>query len=129
MKKLHPFPVMIFGSVVVLFISLLGFRLGGPIGFLLSAFVLYIPVGLLTGLSWTVYPWQVALIGSIPCFLFLIWRLVTSSTPSDSALDESLFVFLPIISIVSGYFGAYMGRWITIRRRRSVPSGQNENPV
>ena len=118
MFKFHPYSIMTFGAVVVLFMSLLGFQFAGPAGFLLSACILMIPVSMAIGYAWIVYPWQMAIIGCIPSCLFLVWRFITASTPLEESLNQTLFIFLPIISLASSYFGSYIGRWLSIKRKR-----------
>ena len=120
--RIHPFAFVFFGSVVALVFSIFGFRFGGSSILVYSAFLSMTAVGIIAGLNWKVYPWQIGLVGLIPSLLFFLWRLFTSSDPTNIALNTSLFVFLPVISLVAGSFGAYAGRWISHRRKRKAAS-------
>jgi hypothetical protein len=119
---------VLFGSVLALFLSFIGFKFFGNTALLLSLCVLSVAIGTFTGFRWAVYPWQVAIVGFIPSLVFLLWRFYTSSDVIDVSLNLSLFVFLPMISIISCYFGAYIGRWTAIgRKKRNVKEEQRKN--
>ena len=115
--KLHPFPVTLLGAVVTLVISAYGYQFGGSTLLLVSSCVLSIIVGVVVGITWVVYPWQVALFSCIPGMLFLFWRMYTVTDPVEAALNTSLFVFLPTVAIISTYVGALMGRWRAIKKK------------
>ncbi|MBI4547375.1 MAG: hypothetical protein HY707_05310 [Ignavibacteriae bacterium] len=125
-RKLNPYLVMIFGAVLALRLSLIGFDLFNVTGFLISVCILMIPVGIITGFFWTIYPWKLALVGSIPSWLFLLWRSYKATNPTDVALSLGVFVFVPIITIAASYFGLYVGRWVAIRRKAKAVSSQQE---
>ncbi len=124
MFKFHPHAIMVFGSIAVLFISLLGYQFGGAFGFLLTACILMIPVSFFIGLAWTIYPWQLALFGCLPGCFFVLWRFLTADSAFDDPINESLYIFLPIVSLVSTYFGGYAGRWFSIKRKRKSLTGK-----
>ncbi len=115
--KLNPISVVIFGSVIGLIVSILAFTPLGEMGIIAVACVCYVALGLGVGLQWPMNPWRVGIIASVPSMIFLIWRWTTATTPDDAALNISLFIFLPIISLATSYLGAYIGRGIVIRRK------------
>ena len=119
-NKLHPFPVTLLGAVVTLIVAVYLFEFGGSTLLLLSSCLLSIVIGGFVGRTWTIYPWQVALIGGTPGFLFLLWRLSFETTNIDNASNPQLFVFIPTVTIISTYLGALAGRWMTIRSKRRV---------
>jgi len=124
--NINPYLVIIFGAVITLYLALIGFDVGGVTGFLITVCVLMIPIGVMTGFFWTIYPWKLALAGSIPSWLFLLWRSYKATSPTDVALNLGVFVFVPIISITTSYFGLYVGRWIAIKRKAKAASTQEE---
>ena len=121
--KIHPFPVTLLGAVITLVVAVYCYQFGSSPLLLSCSVVLSIVVGLFIGLKWTVYPWQVALISGIPGLFFLLWRMSSFTDPAESALNSSLFVFLPMVAIVFTYFGALIGRWRAIKKNSA---GQGE---
>ena len=122
MKKLHPFPVVLLGAVIALVASTFGYSYSGSTVLFLSSCILSILVGMFVGNNWTIYPWQAALIGGIPSVAFLLWRLYSTTNPSETELNTTLFVFLPTVAIISTYFGALVGRWMAIKRKMKSTS-------
>ena len=120
--KINPYAFALFGSVVALIISFEGFQFGGGSVLFFVTFLSMAVVGYITGSSWRVYPWQIGLVGLAPSLVFLLWRIYSSADPENIALNTSLFVFLPVISLVAGSFGAYTGRWASHRKRRQAAS-------
>ena len=118
--KIHPFPVTLLGAVITLVIAVYSYHFSGSMYLLGCSALLSIITGLFVGLKWTVYPWQVALISGTPGLFFLLWRMSTFTDPAESALNTSLFVFLPMVAIVFTYFGALMGRWRAIKKKGAV---------
>ena len=116
-KKVHPISVTLFGSVVALILSITVFPYGEAIGLITTSCVAYLILGLIVGLKWPMNPWRVGIIASIPSMIFLIWRWSTAVDSKDAALNVSLFIFLPIISLATAYLGAYVGRAIIIKRK------------
>lgn len=123
-SKIHPFPVTLLGAVIALIASAYCYQLGGSTMLLGCSAVLSIAVGLLIGLKWTVYPWQIGLISGIPGALFLLWRMTAMTEPAQAALNTSLFVFLPTVAIVSTYVGALAGRWRSIKMKGREREGE-----
>lgn len=116
-SKLHYVPVMMFGSVLALVLAIWSFRFGGGTAVLGIASLTFVLLGQIVGLKWPINAWMVGLVASIPCWIFLAWRLYSSVDPGDVAIDRSLFVFLPLMSMAMSYIGAYLGRWMAIRRK------------
>ncbi|HTK82556.1 MAG TPA: hypothetical protein VL633_09715 [Bacteroidota bacterium] len=116
-SKIHPFPITLLGAVVTLVVAVYCYQFGGSTMLLGTCAVLSILVGLVVGLNWVAYPWQVALIGGIPGVMFLLWRMTAMTDPNEQALNTSLFVFLPTVAIVATYAGALAGRWRAIKRK------------
>ena len=114
------------GAVLILVISTFAFKLFGSTTLLICTAVLSIPFGIFIGWLWTVYPWQIAAIGSLPGWGFLCWRFLSTSDPHDAALNATLFAFLAMIAMASLYFGAFIGRWISIKKRMHDSSGEHQ---
>ncbi len=127
-NRIHPFVFVTFGAVVALIVSFFSIQFGGKTALFLVSFLTMVIVGLIAGLNWRVYPWQVGLVGLVPALLFLFWRMYSSSEPQDIALNASLFVFLPVISLVAGSFGAYTGRWASHRSKRRSIAPEPQKP-
>ena len=119
-KKVQSFPVVLFGSVVALILSVVAFRYAGEFGLLGGAFLLYVLLGLVVSLKWPLNPWRIGVISVIPALTYLVWRWFTLKSPEDIDLNTSLFVFLPIISLATSYFGGFIGRSIVIRRMKQA---------
>ena len=119
-KSVEPFPVVLLGSVLALIVSIFAYRTGGQYGLLGSSFLLNIILGLSVALRFPMNPWRIGIIAVAPNIAFLIWRWVTVSAPEEAALNNSLFVFLPVISLAASYFGGYIGRSVVIRRMRQA---------
>ena len=123
MKTLNPYVVVFFSSVLILIVSVYSYSAGGPTVLLFCLFLLTMILGLFAGISWPVYPWKVCLYGCVPSLMFFIWRFFTASDPFEQALNESLFVFLPLTSLASAYVGTFFGRRIALKRRRGAAGG------
>ena len=126
MKKSHPFPFILFGSVVALTLSFSAYKFGGTTALFVTISAFNFVVGVAVGRSWTIYPWQAGLIAGIPGIAFLFWRFITASDPMEASVTSSQFSFLPMISIISCYFGAYIGRWLAIRKKRSAANEERQ---
>ena len=63
---------------------------------------------------------------ALPNVAFLLWRWFTLHTPEDVALNNSLFIFLPLISLSAGYFGGFLGRSIVYRRMKAAAGRASE---
>jgi hypothetical protein len=124
-KSVKPFPVVLFASVLALFASVACYGVAGEIGLMATALVLNIAVGLFVSLRWPLNPWRIGVIAVLPSIAFLVWRWVTFHTPEDIALNNSLFIFLPIISLATSYFGGFIGRSIVIRRMKAAVAARN----
>lgn len=122
-NNIHPFPITLLGAVVTLVAAAYSYQLGGSTVLLTVSSLLSLIVGVLVGLNWTVYPWQVALISGIPGLMFLLWRMSAMTGPEEAALNASLFVFLPTVAIVFTYFGALAGRWRAIKKKSTEQAG------
>jgi len=117
MKKLHPFSVTLAGAVALCVVCVYIGVTSNTVIMSASAAVLYILLGLLVGRTWSVYPWQISIVGSLPSWIFLLWRILSISDQYAAAMEASRFSFLPMISLVTVYFGSYAGRWMTLRRK------------
>lgn len=124
-KNIQPFPVVLLGAVIALIGSIFAYRLGGEYGLMGAACVLNILLGLMVSLRWPLNPWRIGIIAVIPSIAFLIWRWMTLQSPEDIALNTTLFIFLPIISLATSYFGGYIGRSIVIRRMKQATLAKN----
>ena len=117
MKKLHPFSVTIAGAVLLSMVCVYAGAATSAATMSLLAAVLFMTMGFLIGRTWTVYPWQISIIGSLPGWIFLLWRILSNSDQYTAAREASTFAFLPMISMLTLYFGVYLGRWVAARRR------------
>ena len=117
-NKVKSVPVVLFGAVAALILSVVAFRFFGPLGLLGGTFVFYVLLGLSVSVRWPLNPWRIGIIAVIPSMSFLVWRWLTLTSAEDIALNNSLFVFQPIISLATSYFGGFVGRSIVIRRMK-----------
>ena len=102
MSKLHPFPFILFGSVLTLFISFLAYNSGGSTALYWSVCICSILVGIPTGRFWTMFPWQAGIIAGIPSLGFLIWRMATATDAGEATINTSVFSFVPMMSTPRG---------------------------
>ena len=120
--NIRPFSVTFLGAATALLLALYMYQGVGSIGFIFGICGCNILLGYLVGKSWPVYPWQIAILASIPSWLFLAWRMYSSHDPYNIGIDFSLFLWLPIISLFSAYGGTYGARWLSISRRKKAAS-------
>ena len=117
-NKVQPFPVVLFGSVVALILSVVAYRYFGEYAFVGTACLFNALLGLIVSLRWPINPWRIGVIAVIPSIVFLVWRWISYKSPEDVALNMTLFIFLPIISLAAGYFGGFLGRSLVVRRMK-----------
>lgn len=117
-SKVHYIPVIIFGSVVSLLLSVTSYPLVGSVGVMTIAATTFMSLGLFVGTKWPLNAWLIGLLASVPCWIFLAWRLGVSTQPEEIFVDQTLFVFIPSISMATTYLGSYLGRWILIRQKQ-----------
>jgi hypothetical protein len=113
----RPLAVTFVGAAAILLLMLYVYQAIGQIVFLLGGCLCYGMLGLIVGRGWPVNAWQISLIGSIPAWVFITWRMYSSRDPYNLHLDLSLFIWLPLIAILSLYVGTYTSRWLAIKRR------------
>jgi len=119
-RNLRPFIVTAITSVIIFSLSFYFYNTAGSSGLILSNCAMYALLGILVGRAWSVYPWQIGLIGSWPSWVFIAWRLFyRNEEPQDIALNVSLFYWYPILSMIAGYVGTYFGRWLAFRQKKS----------
>lgn len=126
-KGVNPFPVVLFGAVAALFLSVASYRILGAPGLMGSALVLNVLVGLVVSLRWPLNPWRIGVIAVLPNVAFLVWRWLTLQSPEDVALNNSLFIFLPLISLSTSYFGGFLGRSIVYRRMKAAAAARTSD--
>jgi hypothetical protein len=122
-SAVHPVPLLFFLSVVALILAYQVFTWAGAIPFLVSTALFAAAIGWLIGRRWLMYPWQIGLLGAIPAALFLLWRFYTEQTVQDAAENVSLFIFHPLLVIITGHFGGLVGRWQALRARTGADGG------
>jgi len=114
----RPLAVTFVSASAILLLMLYVYQGIGQIVFILGGCFFYGSLGLLVGRGWPVNAWQISLIGSIPAWVFIGWRMYSSRDPYNIHLDLSLFIWLPLIAILALYAGTYTSRWLAIKRRK-----------
>ena len=125
-KNLRPFLATSLLAVTIFLITFFVYRVADSSGLILSNCLLYALLGILVGRTWTVYPWQIGLLASLPGWIFLAWRLFTTEAPYDIGLSVPLFYFVPSISMIASYVGTYFGRWLAFRRKQKSRAAAKE---
>jgi 4-hydroxybenzoate polyprenyltransferase len=113
----HPVPLIFFLSVVTLIVDYKIYDAAGATLFLAATAVLAAAIGWLIGRRWKMYPWQIGLLGAIPAALYILWRFYAQETMEDSVRNVSLFVFHPLLVVITGHFGGLVGRWQALKSR------------
>jgi len=119
----RPLAVTFVSASAILLLMLNVYQGIGQIVFFLGGLFCYGILGLIVGRGWPVNAWQTSLIGSIPAWIFIAWRLYSSRDPYNLHLDLSLFIWLPLIAILALYAGTYTSRWLAIKRRKQEALG------
>ena len=118
LKNLRPFPVTAVTSMIVFLLSFYVYHLADGSALMISNFVLYGALGILVGRVWSVYPWQIGLWASLPNWVFVAWRFLSTSDPAGDILNVSVFYWIPMIAMISSYVGTYFGRWLAFREKK-----------
>jgi len=122
-SSVHPVPLLLFLSVILLILSYWLFGYAGALIFLVSAVVFGGAMGWLVGRKWRMYPWQIGIVAAIPPTLFVLWLFLTAVTPEDTSRNVSTFIFHPLLVLIGAHFGGLMGRWQALKAKsRGTPN-------
>ena len=113
----HPVPLIFFLAVVTLIGDYRAYDAAGAVAFLLVSAVLGAAVGWIVGRRWPLYPWQIGVLGAIPAAVFVAWRFYAQETVDDSVRNLSLFIYHPLLVVITGHFGGLVGRWQALKAR------------
>ena len=119
-SSVQPVPLLFFLSVVSLIASYWIYGQAGSVTFLAATALFSILIGFVIGTGWPIYPWQVGLLGAVPSALFIAWRFFTAESDAEAAENISLFVFHPLLVIVTCHFGALTGRWRAVKKKAKM---------
>jgi predicted permease len=113
----HPVPLLFFLSVVTLIADYKINDAWGSILFLAVTVFFAAGIGWLIGRRWKLYPWQIGLLGAIPAVIYVAWRFYVQETVEDAARNLSLFIFHPLLVVITGHFGGLVGRAQALKSR------------
>ncbi len=126
-KNFRPFITTAICAVIIFLLTFYFYNIAGSSGFIISNCVLYAVLGVLIGRVWSVYPWQIGLIASLPGWIFTAWRFFARNEEiPDIALNVSLFYWHPILSMIASYVGTYFGRWLAFRQKKARSTDAEE---
>jgi predicted permease len=116
-SAVHPVPLLFFLSVVTLILDYKVYDAAGAVPFLAASATLAAATGWLIGRRWKMYPWQIGLLGAIPAAVYVLWRFYAQESMEDSVRNVSLFIFHPLLVMITGHFGGLVGRWQALKSR------------
>lgn len=116
-NPVHPVPLLFFLSVVALIAAYRIHEAAGAFLFLASTVAMAAAIGWIIGRRWKMYPWQIGVLGAIAAVLYVLWRLYTQETAQETRDNLFLFIFHPLLVIISGHFGGLVGRWQALKSR------------
>ena len=115
--NIQPAPLILFLAVVTLIADYRIYDAAGPLPFLLASAAFAALIGWFVGRRWLLYPWQIGVLGAIPAAAYIAWRFYSQETMEESVRNLSLFIYHPLLVIITGHFGGLVGRWQALKSR------------